>query len=555
MEIIESLPPSFPDNTYVAMDLEMSGMEEELLHRPTTGKFACLSICANSDKIYLIYEPTQVPEVIKRLDNCIWVMHDAKFDITQLRRWADIPPRRKLWDTFLMEHILWGGYYDKFSLADLARRYLGIVLDKEPRKMFSDNYQGMTGELLQYAALDASITLQVQQEQKKYIKRNDMKIWHEIERPALFAVLAFQGFRIDVDAWRQLADYNEKQAQIIKDRLPMNPSSPKEIMQYFKKHGKNISKTNEDVLLKIANTNSDLGKIAHDILEYRKYSKRASTYGMKFIEIYLEKEDNYYVIHPDYNIIGAETGRMSSSRPNIQNIIAHDTAEYRKCFIAKPNHKLIIADYSAQEPRVAAHLSQDLKLLKIFREHKDIYCELAKVVYGNEITKKDPLRNKMKPIFLGLTYGLSSKHLAENIGIEPEEGKAIYKKVFDHFKVFAEYMENIKKRKDYVRTVSGRKIWLNPYSSRVERNALNSPIQGTSAEIIKLALSILHNKLPECYPAVAVIHDEIVMDVPERLANLMSKKVTDSMKEAAEILCPSVPFDVDAKICDSWGEK
>ena len=125
---INELPLAQPDNTYCSLDVELFGAEKLRLHRPT-GKFACLTLCPDGENVYLIDNEQMVDLALARVDNCWWIFHNAQFDIRQLRRWADVPPRKKLWDTMIIERLLWSGYYDRFSLKDLVRRYLGIYLE------------------------------------------------------------------------------------------------------------------------------------------------------------------------------------------------------------------------------------------------------------------------------------------------------------------------------------------------------------------------------------------------------------------------------------------
>src|SRR4030067_1204193 len=166
MEIIhDKLPPLLPNNTYVAMDSEWFRMEKGRMHRPFTGHFGCLTLCYQVGEVYFIQDAALVPKVLEQVNNCVWVIHNAKFDICHLRRLATIPPRSRLIDTMMMDRILWNGYYDLFSEADLARRYLKIHLDKSLQDKWKDT-DVMTDDLIQYAANDPSVLLQVWHEQK-----------------------------------------------------------------------------------------------------------------------------------------------------------------------------------------------------------------------------------------------------------------------------------------------------------------------------------------------------------------------------------------------------
>jgi DNA polymerase I-like protein with 3'-5' exonuclease and polymerase domains len=559
MQIIQDLPPIFPRNTYVAIDVELFGMNKKILHRPTTGRFACLTICADPDIVYIFDKTSDIQPILNQLWDCIWVAQEAKFDLTQLRRWATINPRRKLWDTLLIERIMFGGLYDMFALQHLARRHLNIYVDKSLQKAW-EKANELTPELIQYACTDASITLQICQEQRKIISKAEMWCWMEIEQPALWAILDFQGFALDVEAWTALAEKNRQRTEEINKQFTFNPRSPAQVKKILWENGFiNLKDTQEKTLSKMIarKSHTEAAKIARQVLDSRMYAKRASTYGLGWIENYLEDEEGIKVIHADFGVIGAETSRMNCTSPNLQNVPLRDTNEFRECFISRPNHVLIVADYSAQEPRITAHLSQDKRLLEIFHSGDDVYCETYRLMYGKKLGRDNPIRNRMKTVFLGMSYGLSEYGLSMQEGIDKDEAAEMIAGIFRVFTGFAEWAERQRHNKNFVRTVTGRKVWLNPYNSQCENNTLNAPIQGTAAEITKRALGLMHKNWKFDFPfgVVAVIHDEIVLDVPERVGDGVSRFVKKHMIEAAQELCPTVLFKVDIHIGHTWACK
>ena len=254
MQIIKELPPNLDngaDGIYVALDIELFGLNPKQLHRPTSGKFACLSICYEPDTVYLITNSFDINEILARFRNAIWVMHNAKFDLTHLRRWAYIPPRKKLWDTMLIENILWGGYYDLFALEHLARRYLDISIDKSLQKSFEDAEE-LSDKQIEYAAQDANITLQVLQKQRKYVTKKDYGIWREVDLPALWSIMDFQGFAVDKNRWITLAEINKAKADALEKALPFNSKSPKQVKEALSASGfKRLSNTQEKTLNKL----------------------------------------------------------------------------------------------------------------------------------------------------------------------------------------------------------------------------------------------------------------------------------------------------------------
>jgi len=557
--LINKIPKPLPDNTFVALDVELFGAEGHRLHRPT-GKFACLTACPDGENVYLIDDEKIVDILLGRIDNCVWVFHNAQFDLRHLRRWSEVPPRKKLWCSYIIERLLWSGYYDSFSLKDLTRRYLDQYLEKEARETFS-TAQELSPELIEYAAKDAVATWKVAQEQKKLVEnRPDVwRIWKEVDRDAVWAYLDFMGFRLDVEQWEQLAIENETKAQELKDSFPFNPASPKQVKETLREMGfAGLPSTGVNVLEQYIRQKPDCeaSKVAQDVLDFRKVAKLASTYGMNMIEKYIEEENGYHIIYSNFNVTGASSGRNASSDPNLQNIPIRRNPTYRRPWIARPNNKLIVADWSAQEARIHAYLTQDAHLIEIFKSGKDPYIETARRVYEKEITKDDPYRDTMKASFLGATYGQTPQGLEQTYGIPVDEGEELLDRFWMGFPDSAMWCGHQRKKKDYVESVMGRRLWVNKHNNAYERNNLNHPHQATAADMMKIAVLKIHQNWNfDCpFGVVAPIHDEIVLDVPEKLAPEIAEFVSHTMIEVAEIMCEGIPFVANAKIVDNWLE-
>lgn len=560
-KIIREVPPNLPTNTWVGLDLEIFQMDKNRLHRPTTGKFACLTIATDENTVYFIDDENKVAPALEAIKDCVWCGSNLKFDLTQLRRWAEVKPRKKIFCTQLIEQILYSGFFDSFSLKSVTRRYLGEVIEKETRDEFSTASE-FTQEMVEYSVLDPVLSLMVAKKQKEKMQPSDIKIWTEIDRPALWAFLDFDGFCIDVPGWLKLAETNKQRQEEIKSRLPINPNSPKQILDKLNKLGFKLKSTGEEELIEQIEKHPDVPavELAREILNARMYGKRASTYGFDFVNDYIETDEfDNQMVFADYRVIGAETGRTSASSPAITTIPARDTKEFRELFIPKKGHKLIIADYSSQEPRLTGLQYHEPLLIDWFKNGKDVYIEMAQKIFGREMNKKSPERAQMKSTVLGLNYGMSEYGLARKEGISVEEARKLIDKVFHLMPTLAKGIEKQRKETLQVTTQFGRKIWLNPYNSQCERNALNGPIQGGAADIMKVALSKVHANWPSKFGkfgVVGYIHDELVCDVPEEVAEEAKIFIKYSMESAAEdMVNHELPFPVDVSIGKSWAEK
>lgn len=558
--IDQMIPYTLPPNHAVSIDTEWFGMDENRMHRPDNGTFGCMTFCHRPGEVYLYTDPILIPEVLERADRCVWTMHNAKFDITHLRRLAGIPERTRLVDTMMLERILWNGYYDSFGLDDLARRYLRTHLDKTLQKKWV-TATTLTDELIEYATGDADVQLRVWHEQKKHITQSDWKIYKEIDLPAMWAVLDFRGFRLDVEGWRSLAENNKAEAVRLEEQLDFNPRSKFQVVPKLRERGfkgieDSAAPTLEKFIAKYPETRA--AKEAEIVLACREFSTFSSKYGKRWLTDYLETfDDGSQGFLCDYNVIGAETGRMSAKNPPLHQIPARSTKVFREKFIAGPGCKLIMADYSQQEIFIMAYVTQDPIMMEICNSGKDTYMLMAKVMFDKDIDKKDPLRPQMKAIVLGMDYGMSEFGLARKLGITVKEAAQLLVLFYHKFPGVAEYMHRIRKEKKVVQTVAGRKFYLNPYSSQSERNALNAPIQGTAADMFKRAVSEVRRnwQWSSQYGIVNVVHDEIVLDVLEMYAKEIAPYVQDSMVRVANQMCPGMSFRADAHIGDTWAEK
>lgn len=547
IKIIQGLPPKTDKDARIALDTEWFGMDVDRMHRPH-GTFASLACTMDAKTVYIITDPEQIPEFLSNVSLGVHIWHNAKFDIVQLRRIADYPERLRIWDTMLVEQELFSGYYSDFSLQAVVRRWLDIYLEKDSRSEFEDASE-MTPEMLEYSALDVVATWMVFKAQKSYMNEDDIKIWTDIDRGALWAVINMDGMIIDQERWRALAKEQEKSAQAVEAKYPdINLRSPKQVLAHLHKlKFKSIKSTGEKILEKIPNC-----QFATDVLKYRKHAKAASTYGESFLEV-VEADGRAY---SDFKVNGAATGRFSSKNPNLENI--PKDAKYRHCFVAAPGHVFVDADWSSQEPRCAAYLSQDRKLIQIFKDKKDIYIESAREMFGWDLTRTDPRRNKrMKPTVLGACYGLTEFGMEIQYGIPREEGKELLEAFFSTFTGLRDWIEEQQTGKEYVTTILGRKYWLNPYQDKSNRNAINSPVQGSAGDALKIAAYRFTNLIKNSSAYIRIvnlIHDEILVECDEDIKEDVSDMLRDTMISVAEEMHPGIPADVEIGFGCTWGE-
>jgi len=537
--------PDAPLTGLVALDTEWFGQDVDRLHRPH-GTFACLTATNNGRDVWIVFDTEHIQPM---LDRCVGtqVWHNALYDITQLRRFVPYPETKKVWDTMLVEQIMFAGWYSEFSLADLARRWCDILMDKEERKTFGES-TSMSDSQIFYAAIDTVSLWEVATKQREYIDEDDLYIWQNIERPYLWTLLSTDGIPFDSDKWMERTNRYKAQAEEIDNSLPFNPRSPKQVTQFFKDVYKvNLKSTNEEALTELLAKKPYI-KEAQLILESRGLTKAAGTYGEGWLPFV---EDGK--VFPAWRQIGTETARVAvRGKVGIQ-VVPH-TKEYRECFRAEDGYSFVIADYSSQEPKILAHLTQDPTLLEIFNEGKDIYIEVGYRVFGERFDKKDPRRQMMKSVILGVSYGMTNTGLAAKLEITKEHADELLDKFFDAFPAVAQYVQDCAEWKSYVTSILGRKYWGNKAKFGWERNYQNSPIQMSAADTTKVAANAIRKRLGY-NPCIIYVHDELVTMFPDDQLEYGMQVVKEEMERVQGILHPGIPGKVDVFVGKDWSEK
>lgn len=556
--IVDKLPPLPKKGANVAIDTEITGIPAGKLHRPA-GNFYLLSAAIDGDKNQYVYTTIAAAQkFMAHVADYTHVYHNGIFDIRQIRRFYPYPYRENYADTLLIEKIMWNGYYDSFSLAAVAARRLGVRLNKGEREEIVKHSGKATKAHIHYAAMDAKATLEIYEDQLgEWATYGNDFLWHEIEKPMMFAILDFQPFTLDVMEWARLANEAEKATVAKAKEMPINARSPKQVKEMLEAAGIHLKDTRAGTLERYA----ELPEV-QAILSIRDTSKKANAFGLAYLDKYVENGNQIYC---SINQIGAVTGRLSGSDPNPMQV--PNEKPYRACFIAPPGYKFIVADFNAQEPRFTAQVSGDVELLKLFASGRDVHMEAARVVFphGNfdDPAEAKKLRTAAKPIGLGLVYGLTKYGLAKRIGESVEVAERYRSLYLGHYAGVNKYLGDISrkaKEREHVTTLAGRQCWINPYSWNVSNAASNYPIQGSGADLIKYSIVLVYKQCMRIgidMPIITPVHDEIVAVAPTKQAKKVAKIIKDSMTAAFVKLCPDIGTKnlVEPVIGNSWADK
>lgn len=417
-------------------------------------------------------------------------------------------------------------------------------------------------KIKEYAGEDADITLQLKQVFEPMLKQKEVeKVFNEVENPLVKVLvdMEFEGIRIDESFLNDYSKELEKDAKTAEESVykqagvRFNLASPKQLGEVLfdklkldpsaKKTKTGQYQTGEDVLLKLAAKGNP---IVEDILTFRELTKLKSTYVDALPQLINPKTGR---VHTTYGQAVAVTGRLASNNPNLQNIpVRTDRGkEIRKAFIPRDNkHILVSADYSQIELRIVAAISGDPNMCKAFKDGTDIHTATAARVYNvpeKEVTKE--MRYKAKSVNFGIIYGQGAFGLADNLGISRTEAKEIidnYKKEFPGIQQYMDNTINFARENGYVETLMGRKRWLRDINSAnftvrgfAERNAINSPIQGTAADMIKLAMQKVHAAMKKekmQSKMLLQVHDELVFDGLKTELQELKALIIENMQDA-----------------------
>ena len=515
--------------------------------------------------------------------------HNLKYD-SHVLRW----PRNggvKLHpvdDTMCLSYVLDGGRVGGHSMDYLAKHWLDYDTIKYSDICGKGAKQIPFGSLspevaLEYAAEDADVTLRLWYLLKSRLgKERVASVYERLERPLIPILAEMEAAGITVDRMILARMSNDFASRMNSYQLEIhqlageefNIASPKQLGEIlFVKMGLDGGKkaktgsfsTSADILEDLAASGAE---IASKVLEWRHLAKLKSTYADALVESILPKTGR---VHTSFSMVGASTGRLSSSDPNVQNIPIR-TAEgrqIRNAFIAAPGCKLISADYSQIELRLVAHVASEASMIDAFHAGIDIHARTASEVFGVPIDSMDgETRRRAKAINFGIIYGISAFGLARQLGISRGEAGDYISAYFRNFPGIKDYMERIKveaRENGFVETLFGRRIHISGFTSGnqamrgfAERQAINAPIQGSAADIMKRVMIRIPSALSEAGFATKMllqVHDELIFEGPEDEAKAATNLITGLMQTAAEpVLKLAVPIVAEAGIADSWAD-
>lgn len=518
----------------------------------------------------VLNEQDDIKELLED-DSIAKVMFDVKEAIVKLNGRIDI---KNISDDTAIAAYLVDPAKNEYTIEKLASEYFGTVIEKPEVKQLSllDDVETDRSEYLAKCAVALGV---LNERIGDKIKENGQeKLYNEVELPlvTVLAHLEINGFLVDDNQLKEFADKLGEKIDALTNEIYMlageefNINSPKQlgVILFEKLELKPVKKTktgyatNADVLEKLR----DKHPIVNFIMEYRQLAKLKSTYCDGLTAVV---NPNTHRIHSVFTQTVTVTGRLSSTEPNLQNIPTRTELgrEIRKMFVAKDGYVLVDADYSQIELRVLAHIANDETMINAFRNNEDIHAVTASQVLGiplEDVTKEQ--RSSAKAVNFGIVYGIGEFSLAQDLHISVKEAKAYIESYLEKYNGVRNYMESIKeqaKKDGYVKTMLNRIRYIpelkSPnYNIRQfgERVALNTPIQGTAADIIKLAMVRVDNRLINeelKSKLILQVHDELIVEAHKDEVNKVKQILSEEMQSAMEL---NVPLKVDMSTGHSW---
>ena len=531
-----------------------------------------VEVSPNLKRCYLIRPEVINPVALEHLLNTRYqlLFQNAVFDWKMLKQHLGITLHcRNLFDTKIAEYCIVNGRNAKTDLKTLADKYLGVDLDKTIR--VSNWLDEWTEALVQYAAWDVAVLFEIKNQQRNHLMRLGLQEVFQLEclLVPVTAEMEMAGLTLDLSLLARKRIEYEAKHQALREKLiaqlgpDVNPDSPKQLLPALQALGYEVFDTQEKTLSRF----SEQPLIA-DLLNYREVNKILGTYVIPFLE---KSADG--CIFGGFNQVGTETGRYSSSNPNLQNL---PSSGFREVFIARNGYILLDADLSQIELRILAALSQDPMLLKAFRENKDCHTWAASLIYGiplEQVTKAQ--RQAAKTIQFGIIYGKTVYGLAKDLGISERQADRLLKKYFSHYPGVKRWIRKTIQeayKQGFVKTASGRIRYLpglyakdRSLKEHAERQAVNTVIQGTAADAMKKGMLLFAErwKVSEIDGRlIATVHDELLLEVrADELTIAKAKQVVkQAMIDGVVFYVKGVPVQVGSEdsnweplIANNWG--
>ncbi len=526
---------------------------------PDEAHFIPIGLQEEAEKIADEFKPFFESETIAKIG------HNIKGALLVLRKYG-VDLCGEVFDTMIAHYLI--EPEASHDLQVLCSQFLGYELLADPD---SKNKNQVCERIDKVFQLKAPLQAEIEQ-------RGHHKLMNDIEMPLVkvLGAMEFEGVKVDIKALNKMSEELREETEKVQREIfqlagvEFNIGSPKQLgevlFEKMKIGGEKIKKTKtgqyatgEDILVGL----SAQHEIAKKILDYRVYDKLRSTYVEALPKMISQYDGR---IHTDYRQAVAATGRLSSNNPNLQNIPIRTEKgrQIRKAFVSRNDDYLFMsADYSQIELRIAASFAKDETMIEAFRNKRDIHTTTAAKVFNVPLDQVTPdMRRKAKEVNFGILYGSSAFGLAQNLGIARSEASEIIKAYFKEFAAIKRYMdESIEKarEKEFVETIFGRRRYLRDINSRnmatrgfAERNAINAPIQGSAADIIKIAMVNIHAWLRKEKLQTRMtmqVHDELVFDVHKNEIDVVKENIRNLMCGAVNL---EVPMEVEVGVADNW---
>jgi DNA polymerase-1 len=530
--------------------------------------FAARGDLRTSEELAPLRDLLRAPKPIK-------IAHNAKFDAKWISHHLNVE-LGGAFDTLLASQIIAAGDQDRrHSLADVTSYFLGTELDKSEQVSDWDAPE-LSQSQIEYAARDAATMIPLREKIVEKLKSDELIKVAKLEFDCVLPIaqMELNGFYLDEKRWREQLEkvkvLQSKAALELQQMLSagvaqaslfgiaeINLDSQTQVTDALKNLGVPVPESTRGWQLQpLANDYPVVGKL----LEYRGVAKSLSSFGENILEFINPKTGR---IHSDFRQIGAPTGRFSCSKPNIQQI-PHEEA-YRRCFRAADGKKLIIADYSQVELRILAEFSKDQNFINAFLSGEDFHTTAAAQVFNIKPEDVTPdQRSFAKRLNFGVVYGIGSQRFAMMTGLKQTDAEDIMRRYFATYRGLDAWLRDAARKvvtDRTARTASGRMMRFRydeddrKALSLAQRNGKNMPIQGTSADILKRALHLLHQQMNGTSARlVNIVHDEVILEADAAEAESAADKLEKAMCAAGEEYIKAVPVKVDVKISDEWAK-